>query len=207
MGGGEALVRDRRGMPKWMHALFLFPIAIELIAGALVIGMSGSPVGLINIAMIVPLVLLWLLFLYLRVTLTSDSLHIQYGLFGPKIELSQIKAVSVSKYDWKQYGGWGLRKRKDTTAYSTPGGNNDCLRIEWTDAKGESKITIVTTDKAQEFAEQIQKRIGAGASAAGSTAVGVTGVRVDTPADGTADQMVAEIDGNSGAEESKQRGA
>lgn len=200
MGGGEAIVRDRRGMPRWMHAMFALPMLIELIAGIAVIA-AKSPVGLINLAMIIPMGLLWMLFMFLRITLTNDTLHVQYGLLGPKIELSQVKSVSAGTYDWKQYGGWGIRKRKGVTAYSTPGDTNDCLILEWVDASGKTQNTVVTTDKAKEFAEEIQRRI----ATSGASSTSSTGVRVDTPAPADTDPAEVALSDVAASEQQKQR--
>ena len=178
MSGGEAVVRERRGLPRWMHALFGGLIGFEVLVG-LVIMLAGSPAGWVNLMMGIPLAMIWMLFLYLRVTLTNDALHVQYGIMGPTIQLSQIQSVTKITYDWKKFGGWGIRYIKGITAYSTPGGNNEALRVEWTDEKGKAKKTVVTTDKAAEFVEQIQKRIASragGAQTDGSSGVRVAGV-------------------------------
>ena len=181
MSGGEAVVRERRGMPRWVHALFGGLIGFEALVG-LVVLLAGSPAGWVNLLMGIPLALVWMLSWYLRVTLTNDALHVQYGVMGPSIQLSQIQSVSKITYDWKKFGGWGVKYVKGVMVYSTPGGNNEALMVEWTDAKGRAKKTVVTTDKAAEFVEQIQKRMRA-ASLASAQSDGSSGVRVEAAVD------------------------
>lgn len=178
MGGGEALFRDRRGIPRWMHLLFALPALVEVVTGVALLA-SGNGVGLVNLGILLPLLLLWTLFLYLRITLTPETLHVQYGLFGPKIPVSQIRSVDVGKYDWKKFGGWGIRRGREGWAYSTPGGTNECVTIHWVDDKGKPVQTTITTDEAEALARLLRERI---AGAATAPAASSTGVRADTAA-------------------------
>lgn len=158
MGGGEALMRDRRGMPKWMHALFLLPMVLQLAVAATLFAM-GNAVGFVNLAVVPLLALMWALFLYLRVTVTKEALHIQYGLFGPRIPLASIEKVEVGTYDWVAHGGFGIRRsRKGGVAYSTPGGNGKCVAITYRDTKGNEAKVTVTTDAAEELATLLRHR-------------------------------------------------
>lgn len=158
MGGGEALFRERRGMPKWMHALFLVPLLLQLGVGISLLA-SGIATGLVNLVFVPLLALVWVLFLYLRVTVAKDALHIQYGLFGPSIPLERIQSVEVGKYDWIRFGGYGIRRRLGGgVAYSTPGGSGEALTVTYLDAKGKPAVVTVTTDHATELASLLRAK-------------------------------------------------
>jgi len=153
MGGAEALFRDRRGMPRWMHALFLLPLLLQLAIGVTLLAL-GIPSGLVNLAFVPLLAFMWMLFLFLRITVTKEALHVQYGVFGPKVPLERIEAVEVGTYDWVAHGGFGIRRSRARggTAYSTPGGNGKCVTVTYRDDKGKPCVVTVTCDDAEELA-------------------------------------------------------
>src|SRR5262249_38395089 len=115
MEGGRSLARTREGIPWWSHAL---------IGGtaASVVGVAVS-YGVLGALPLLPLpVMAWAMFMYLRVSVTADHVHIQLGLFGPKIPLEAIEHCSAEHDSPLRYGGWGVRFAKDgTVAYSMPG--------------------------------------------------------------------------------------
>ena len=52
---------------------------------------------------------LWALFSVLRISVSRDEVYVQYGLFGPRIAVRDIERCEAVDYDWKKYGGWGIR--------------------------------------------------------------------------------------------------
>jgi hypothetical protein len=150
MGGEGALARSRASMPWWFHALLGGSCAM-LIATAIA---SGSFAGLLSLPI---LAIVWLLFLYLRVTVTHDMLHVQLGLFGPKIPIGDIVEVIVDRYDALKYGGWGIRLGLDgSVAYSVPGHGGKGLRIRFMKG-GRERTVFVTSPNAEELLAAIER--------------------------------------------------
>src|SRR5262249_27670325 len=92
MSGEGALASARARMP-WMFDVLLLVLAGFTTATSLA---SGTWAALATVPL---LLLVWILFMFLRVTVTRDALHVQLGLFGPKIAMDEITSASVAKYD------------------------------------------------------------------------------------------------------------
>ncbi len=150
-GEGTVLHRDKRRAPWPLHLIFGLP-TLAVIGAA--VG-SGSLFGLL---FGVPLVLVtWLMFSVLRVTLSAGSINVQYGMFGPEIPISAIESVETTRYDWKQFGGWGIRRgRGGEWIYNMPGDGGRAVRVVWRDAKGRRHVTLIGTPRAERLAEQVQ---------------------------------------------------
>jgi len=104
-----------------------------------------------------PLVLVaWMLFAVLRVSVSEDNVNVQYGLFGPKIPISAIESAEAVEYDWKSFGGWGIRvNRKGEWIYNMPGDQGRAVRIAWRDKRGRSRVTYVGSLQSENLASQI----------------------------------------------------
>lgn len=103
-GEGMVLYRDKSRAPRTLHAIF---VAAMMLTAATAFAGAGSWVGT---AVAMPmLATIWLLFSVLRVTVSEGHVNLQYGLFGPKIPISAIESAEAVEYDWKQFGGWGIR--------------------------------------------------------------------------------------------------
>ena len=150
MGGEGALARSRAMMPWWFHAL-LGGVAVMSVASAIASGVYAS------LATLPLLFLVWILFLYLRVSVTEHDVHIQLGLFGPKIPISEITEVSVAKYEALKYGGWGIRLAADgSVAYSVPGHGGRGLRIRF-HRGGRERAVFVTSPNPDELLAAIER--------------------------------------------------
>jgi hypothetical protein len=139
MGGGEALARSRAGMPWWFHVL-LGMACIAVVGSALA---SGTLLSLLTL----PLLLLsWVLFMFLRVTVTAETVHVQLGVFGPKVPVGDIVEVAAEKYPVLKYGGWGIRFALDgSVAYSVPGHGGRGVRIRYKKKNGREATAWVTS--------------------------------------------------------------
>ena len=159
MEGGEAIVSSRRRMPGWFFAFIGVVLAISAASGIAAFAASGHVLALMPLFFTVPLVAaVALMFSHLRATLTRTHVLIQYGLFGPTIPLDRIDAVSVETYDMVRYRGYGLKRAADgTAAFSVPGGDGRCVRIEYRDEHGAAKKLVVTVEDANEFAQAIER--------------------------------------------------
>ena len=136
-GQGEVLHRTKRPAPRWMQ----LALASSTLAG---LGMLLSPAWIGGLVMIPMGFLVWALFSVLRFTVSEGSVNIQYGLFGPTIPTSAIKSAEAVDYDWKKFGGWGIKRSLGGAwIYNMPGDNGRAVRIVWTDKKGRERTTYV----------------------------------------------------------------
>jgi hypothetical protein len=192
MAGDTALARSKKRMPWWFFlimALSLLAMVFPLVTipGGVVAALPGFLFGFVTIVAVT------LMLSHLRVVVTNTHLHIQLGLWGPQIALSQIEHISAAHYDWKRFGGWGLRISLDgTRAYSIPGGADTCIDITWRDQNGASKHAIVSCEDASEIVAAVNRARGISAT---------TAIRVDSEA--TTDATPEEILASHSAEESK----
>ncbi len=139
-GDGRVLYRDKQRSPWQMAALFATAAVISVLP---VVG--GLPGALLTAGFTVPfLFLLWVLMGVLRVTVSEGMVDVQYGVFGPKIPIAAIEAVAPIEYRWTTMGGWGIRRGPaGSWVYNMPGDGGRAVRIEWRDAKGRRRVTIV----------------------------------------------------------------
>jgi hypothetical protein len=191
MEGGSALAIAKKRVPAWWFLLFAMPalsglglVVAGFIKGGLANVLGASLAGLFLVAFSA---VMSLLFSHLRMVVTERVVHVQLGVFGPKIPIERITKVSSGSYDWLRFGGWGIRYGRDgSICYSVPGGNGQCVEIEWTNEKGKAVHHVVTVDDAQQVVAAIERA----RSAAG--ALGATGVRVEGDAGASASDDQAE---------------
>lgn len=142
MEGGRARIVTKQRMPGWFFALMAAAMAVVLGTG-LAGGTLASLVGLI------PLALVTLLLSHLRVVVTDDAVHVQYGLWGPTIAVETITRCEVKPYEPMRFGGWGFKRSLDgTMAYSVPGGEGECVALEVTEGSKTRKVVITTPNAA-----------------------------------------------------------
>lgn len=177
MAAEGGVLHERRRMPGWFFGLMGVIGLVELVASVA----TANPLpALVAFPIIVAVTLL---LSHLRVVLTETHLHIQYGLWGPKVAVEDIVAMRVEPYSMMRYGGFGIRRSIDGYwAYSTPGGSGQALILETRDGR---KL-CVTLDQAERFRAMI---LELQARRAG------TGVRVDAgaaPAEGEGAEVARE---------------
>ena len=133
-------------MPWWFH-LLLGMACIAVVGSAVA---SGTMVSLLTLPL---LLLAWVLFMYLRVTVTAYTVHVQLGVFGPKIPLGDIVEVAAEKYPVLKYGGWGIRFTLDgSVAYSVPGHGGRGVRIRYKKKSGRESTETSTRATGRAFA-------------------------------------------------------
>ena len=119
MDGERALARSSAAMPWWFHGLlgvaFLAALWPALAHGALG-SLPALPI----------LVITWLLFMVVRVTVTPENVHVQLGVLGPKVPVADVIDACAEKYPVMKYGGWGLSLRD---------GQECCLQRPWARAR------------------------------------------------------------------------
>jgi hypothetical protein len=153
MSGEGALATARARMP-WLFDVLLLVLAAFTTASSLA---SGTWVALATVPI---LLLVWILFMFLRVTVTPDALHVQLGLFGPQVAIDEITSATVAKYDALKYGGWGIRMGLDgSIAYSLPGHGGKGVAVTFT-KNGKERKMFVTCPNPEEIVSAIEKARG-----------------------------------------------
>ena len=150
-GAGVVLYRDKRRAPWPVHAL-LGVAALTLLTASVV---SGE---LLALAIAMPvLALIWVLFSVLRVTVSAGMVAVQFGLFGPDIPVAAIDLCEATTYDWKKFGGWGIRRSlQGEWIYNMPGDGGHAVRIVWRDRKGRRRVTLFGSRHADQLASKIK---------------------------------------------------
>jgi hypothetical protein len=152
-GEGGALYFDKIAAPRSFHLLLLLPLLVVI--GSVVASHAPFFVPLISA---IPLLLVWMLFSVLRISVTRKAVHVQYGLFGPTIPVDAITACEAVDYDFQQYGGWGIRYGRDgSVAYNMMGDGGRAVRIAYTKG-GKSKTVLLASRDPERLAAAIQER-------------------------------------------------
>lgn len=171
-GEGVVLYRDKSRAPWQIHALFAFGV-LSVFGTALAAG--GAAGGALALALGLPVIAVaWLLFAVLRVTVSEGHVNVQYGLFGPTIPIAAIESAEAVRYDWKRFGGWGIRRSlvgDGEWLYNMPGDGGRAVRIVWRDARGRRRIHLIGSRRADELARQIARARAALPAAARPTAL------------------------------------
>jgi len=141
-GPGGALYFAKMTAPRVFHLLFLLPLLVS--AGSAFVAHASLLVPLVAV---IALLLVWILFSALRVSVTAKEVHVQYGLFGPRIPIEAIESCEACEYDWKQYGGWGIRYGRDgSVAYNMLGDGGRAVRITYRKGKKTKKLLLAAKD-------------------------------------------------------------
>jgi hypothetical protein len=128
MSTSKYLFRESVAAPGWLAAVVFggmalvgFLIGLEAVRGSL----AGGERVLFYVFMTLALVVQGFVaanFLVLNVIVTPERVEFAYGLFRRRFAWAQVSGVSVERYDWKRYGGWGLRfHMHGRRAWSVPG--------------------------------------------------------------------------------------
>ncbi len=177
MEGGAALAIAKKRMPWWWFALMAVPGAGLFLSGVIGAVSGTMPIIAALLTLVIALGLtsvMALLFSHLRTVVTDRVMHIQLGLWGPKIPLDKIQSIRGGMYDWKKYGGWGIRYGRDGSfCYSVPGGTGQCVEVEWINDKGKTSKHVVSVDDAASIVNAVER-------ARSAIAAGATGVRIDS---------------------------
>ena len=153
-GEGLVLYRDKQRTP-WLLTAAIAAAGLGMLVPVF-LGQAGAWIGAVVGLPILFLVLM--LFAVLRVTVSQGKVQVQYGLFGPTIPISAIEAVAPTEYAWTRFGGWGIRRGPDGSwLYNMPGDQGRAVRIEWRDAKGRRRVTLIGSKNHLELANTIEK--------------------------------------------------
>jgi hypothetical protein len=159
-GSGRMLRREKT---VWkLHWLLLLPMPLLLfVLGTILTGAGSKPapmiMALLPVALMSLFSVLWLMFRVLRVHVTEQTVHIQYGIFGPQIPVAAITSCRVIDYPLSVYGGWGIRYGLDGSwAYSLAGDSGRVVEIRWKTEDGKEKKVVVSSLDPDALAASIQ---------------------------------------------------
>lgn len=174
MGVGEDVVlRDKMSYPWPFHLLML----LAIIGGAVGVLGSGAPIAVALVPLLVGL-LAWSTITTLRTTVSTENVHVQYGVIGPTIPIDSIERCEAIDYNWWKYGGWGIRYSllDRSWAYNMLGDGGRGVWIEYRDGKRTKRILIASKAPelvadainrarsgtlAQPYAEEVELDLGA----------------------------------------------
>jgi hypothetical protein len=139
MGGDRIRFLDKVRMPRWAQGA----IAVATLAGVAGAVSEGSIAPALAI---VPVSLAsWALLNTIRVSVTDAFLHVQYGLWGPKVALDDLIAVEVIEYSAVRFGGWGIRfGLRGERAYSMPGSGGKAVQLRYRTSRGE-RVAVISS--------------------------------------------------------------
>lgn len=194
-GGGEVLHRDRTVWRLGVPVLGIPAIGSLAAAAAIFATLPGTEAafGLIPLLSGALIGACALLLTVLRVVVSTKEVHVQYGPFGPRIPIAAIERAEAIDYDWKQYGGWGVRVGLDgSRAYSVMSGQGRrAVRIRWKDGDAEQVTVVTSTDPEAIVAAIAEARARAGLSDGAALARPAAKVRV-TAEDGASSASTSE---------------
>lgn len=150
-GQGTVLYRDKSRAGALIHAIFGAAMLSVVVSGIA----SGAWV---MVPIVLPvLAFLWVLFAVLRVTVSSGSVKVQMGIFGPEIPIAAIESAEAVRYDWKRFGGWGIRRGLGGEwIYNMPGDGGRAVRMVWRTKRGKRRVTLVGSARAEALAAAVQ---------------------------------------------------
>jgi hypothetical protein len=139
-----------------------------------------------------------LTFAVLRVVVTERDVLVKYGLWGPTIPLRSVTSCRIVDYDWKRYGGWGIRRGVDGSwAYVASGGK--VVELCFRDGDADKKVLVGAEDP-EELARQIQRARTALTGPRVAVGAGVEAEAADVAA-----EREAEAAAEAAAEDERQR--
>ncbi len=175
-GAGRVVLRDKA---VGRTLLVILGLATLWCGGGAVLAFLG--LGLkASIGAAMFLSLLTTLFAFLTATMTvvrtvvsAAEVHVQFGLWGPRVPVGRIRRCRVTPYDWMKFGGWGIRRSGDGVwAYVLKSGG-DVVEFTWTDDAGAEKTAQFSASDPRAVVAAIEEARAAAAGA--STAIDEAG--------------------------------
>ncbi len=167
---GDALFFDKKHWPRWFNRLIggaMIAASCAVVGGAVV---DAKPELLVALLPISFSFVAQLSFSTLRTMVTRRFVHIQYGLFGPKIPIEDFISADVVDYDWKKYGGFGIRYsiRDGSMAYNMMGDQGRAVKLVYR-AKGKETVLLVSADDPERLCAAIAEARATSTSAPASS--------------------------------------
>ena len=155
MSDGQAVVMREKTQMNWKAQGFaavgsLFVLVWSVTHGNVLLGL-GLGVGLM---------LFSLLFAVLRVRVTTEHVHVQYGVMGPKIPLASIESVEAVEHQWTNVLRWGVSPvGRSQWLYSIAGDDGRAVKITWL-KQGKRLVHYIGSPEHEELARAIEAARG-----------------------------------------------
>ncbi len=94
-------------------------------------------------------------FYQLKIILTNDRLIFGFGILRRKIKLSDIKEITLEKFDFQRYMGYGVRTGRDKSI-GYVARNSDGIRLK----VANQKDFFITSDDASRLKSMIESQLG-----------------------------------------------
>jgi hypothetical protein len=95
-------------------------------------------------------------FSVIRTTVSANELHVQLGLWGPRVPLEAIESCRVIDYDWKKFGGFGLKRAFDGTWSYTVAMDRPVVEVRWTE-NGKKRAAVFNAEDPEAVAAAVQR--------------------------------------------------
>jgi hypothetical protein len=165
MQDGAPVVHRDKKVARGLTAILLLAGLLTSSLGAVIGFMNGTaskPLPATALPFVVAAVValglvlatLGIVFAVVRTLVTERFVDVKYGLWGPRIPLENVRSCRVIEYDWKQFGGWGVRLGKDGTWAYVPS-DGRVLELRYVD-EGKEKRVLVGAEDADQTARQIE---------------------------------------------------
>lgn len=192
-----ALYYDKIRAPLAYHLIFLLPVLVVLGTSIRAAAQAGAAALVGPAISMIVLPIIWLLFSVLRISVTRDEVYVQYGLFGPKIAVRDIERAAAIDYDWKRYGGWGIRHGRDgSVAYNMMGDQGRAVEIVYKKGDKTKKVLVASPDPARlaSAINQARALASGGAEKARIAAPGEAKDEIMREAEAEAEAIAAEVE-------------
>lgn len=145
-GQGRVLLRDKV-VAKVSLALLAF-FALWCGAGAIGSLVASAGVGLVLflVAMSAFFAFLALTLTVVRVVVSEGELYVQYGLWGPRIPIGRIRSCRAVPYDWKEFGGWGIKRSGDGTWAYVTSSRGDVVEVTYDEGETQKRVLFSASD-------------------------------------------------------------
>jgi hypothetical protein len=143
-GSGKVLLLDKARSRVLLGVLGLAAIlngggAVATLLGAL--PKSSPGVAALLAVMTAFFALLAVTMTVVRTVVSEREVHVQLGLWGPRVPIERVLGCRVTPYDWTKFGGFGIRRSFDGTwAYVM--GRGEVVELRFTDDAGAERTVL-----------------------------------------------------------------
>ncbi len=110
--------------------------------------------GMAFLMMAVIFILLFIFFKNLKIVITNEFVQFGFGVFKKKVKKGDIKNVSIKKFEFKNYWGYGIRFGRFDKSWGYIAGNDMGVLIEL-----ENKKFYFTTDNPEQIVDLIKQNL------------------------------------------------
>lgn len=162
MGDFEVVHREKISYPKpffWIvGALLTLGVAAQI--GLMASSGVALPVLLLPLFAFVLAAFVIAMMATLRVTVTSEKVAVQYGIFGPQIPIDSIVQCEAENYSLMKYGGYGIRFSPidGSWAFNMLGDKGKAVRIHYKKKSGGIRKILIASQNHHLLADAINRQ-------------------------------------------------